>query len=488
MEFPKWTSALLVGLRSIFTASSLPSREDEFSSVINLDIIRKRDNDRNRDSSLPDGEHLEIHCVWGIEYYVPEHFERLIEAFEQLGWAERDPSDATSWNPDPITWIRNAQRHRRGGAWISLGELVAPGESRPFASPCHEVPLPEYFRYARAHLHSMSTSLIAVRICFALTEDHSTRFNSILNSIRSSYTTKIGQREQIHFPDQQKTDAIKQFRETLADSVALWFSKNLPGAFASGNFTRPMPTCELITTRTATPLEPDSDQSPATYLRLAELDRGFDVWVSTDNWGLHFRTDTSTRQHVILAAREQDLDSDAASHEELDSHRRVYMVDTFAIDVFVCWALIIFLDTYRSYIVESRNRLLSHVRSRKRALKSLKLLEEGVLAGVDVAAIAAEISNRASAGQWFGESAENFRFLLPLPRISEESFAQRFRAIIEEQSNWLEKIEVAAREQAMQIGSLLGARENVRLQYWIRGLTVVVLISTLVTVGVSICS
>lgn len=121
--------------------------------------------------------------------------------------------------------------------------------------------------------------------------------------------------------------------------------------------------------------------------------------------------------------------------------------------------------------------------SRDRAATVLKDIENEMLGAADVAAVSVELAEHAKGGRLFRENVPSF---YPVEHRTDEdpaSMADRLHEIIHDKATWLQQLELTTRERATQIGTLIGASENVRLQKSIKKFTIAVAGMTAVSVA-----
>ena len=161
---------------------------------------RERDPEENVETLPPDGEHIDLCCTWGIEFYTPTHFADLKNGFRKLGWRSDDYPDP---HRHPESWLYGLRRHQYGGAWMNLGYLVPKDSgSLLLGADKHIAPLPECAAYASAGIYSISPSLVSVVVCFVFDDTMSRAFDDALRLDRKTYTTPVSRGRQVHGPRQ----------------------------------------------------------------------------------------------------------------------------------------------------------------------------------------------------------------------------------------------------------------------------------------------
>ena len=370
---------------------------------------------------------------------------------------------------------------------MNLGVLTR-SESEGFWAPSRTtVALPSCIDYASAYMYQLSASLIAIVACFVLKEDDSNAFDSILLEERRTLTRPIKRGVSIHDPASQKAEDIGRVRKDLSSAIAQWFQEHLPGQFSSSTRSGELPTCEFLTTRQARPFPPISEGRPSgfSYVGLLEMDYGFDVWKSDSISGLCFKESTSIRHHSIIAAREQDIVAEMRKGYHKDRSGRIFYIDQVVRSVILARAILMLFEEYTQSVLRVRDADLSRASTSKGAVEYLDKLTRNVLYGADVSAVAEEIPSTVQAG--FGPlgDASDFSSVELFGRAS-VSYAEQFRMIIADHARWLQTLEHAFSAYSTQVGSLLGTRENVRLQRHMTWMTIALLVLTVVTVVIAV--
>ena len=369
-----------------------------------------------------------------------------------------------------------------------LGFLTPPESDLFFPSHLIETELPPHFEYAQAHIYSLSPSLIAVVVCFVLEEEIANKFNAILREDRATVAIPIPKGYSIHNPMIQKSDEIRALRADLAQAIAKWFRETLPGQFTSVLDRCELPTCEFVTTRLATPFPsaPDERHPEWSYVELLELADGFDIWKSSRTSGLYFRGSTESRYRSILAIRERELLATMDEDDAQTRAARINRVNSDATALILSRGIMILSEEYAQELLRIRDLELSDNMSSSAAVEYLDRLSRSILRGVDVSAVAAELNELSQTTFWPLDAASDYS-TAPGPLVRHSvSFIEQFRRFTKEQATWLVKLEQTFRAHASQVGALIGARENLRLQKKITLMTVVLLALAVAAIVLSV--
>lgn len=449
-------------MRSLFPLRLrfLSSRSSGESSNLDADSFRSRDDEINKNSSPPPGEHIDVRCIWGIEFYTPSQMDALETNLRNLGW---DDTDDPWLGNNPISWLRE-QRHRTSGSAIYLG-LLTTAESPPLCAPTHTLSyLPPHVSYAHGWMSSLSPSLVAISLCFTLDEDVSDIINTSLCSDRKTILVPRGYGESIHDPYFQKRDDVARTRSELQGSVRDWFAKHLPGAFSSSSVA--LPTCELITARIARPYVHGDSSYPGmySYLRSIGFVTGADSWRADSVAGLVLVLPRDSN-HSHIAVNDADLDAALGSGYSQSRTGSVHYLDELMGLFLQSWAVLPLLDSYTTVISANSipaNNDPEHV---------LGSLEDGQLSRIDVAALSNELSDDSNDSMWILHDAPIFTRTFSLRDGRDTSLDDDLRFVIRRRARWLKETDRAVRENASQYGTLLAAIENIRLQKSVNRLT-----------------
>ena len=403
-----------------------------------LESLRSRDESRNESTSVPEGEYVDLYCVWGIEFYTPSHFDSLVSAFDQL---TRNPSRRGLLYHDPVDWLHSLRPSRFSGRWMKLSTFSPTDEPIYATGTQYKVPMPEYFRHAEAKLYSVSTSLTALVVCFVFADEYSESAYRLLQEKRQTQSIPNGDSYTIREPAGQKQDDIGRLRTDVSTSIAEWFREQFPGIFSSGLLKGKTPTCEFLTTRQATPFPTRSEREdlPHEFMRLLDIGYGLDAWKLSDDAGLRFGTMLGWRHHAIMAIREDNLASAVMESEPQSRTGRVFYVDLVGGEVVLAWAVAVLMDECMTQLVEARHGQVRQIGSRDRAATALRDIENEMLVAADVAAVASEVSEHAGEGELFRENAPHFVPVEQLGNDEPVSLADCLHETIHDKAAWLQQ-------------------------------------------------
>jgi len=468
----KTTPRLLLDLIARLLRRSQPVDKADRQEL--MASLRARDPQENIDTSPPEGEHIDLCCVWGMEFYTHAHLDGLVESFRNLGWHS---DDHTNPSRDPEAWLRGSRRLQHGSAWLHLGYLISKDSDVRLARDEYIAPLPGCVKYARVDIYSISPSLMAVVLCFVFRDDAADAFDRALRKDRISYLTPIRNGWKHHDPRVQKTEHITQIRTEISQSVRNWFSENLPGVFSSGPFSEEMPTCEFTQLRTTEPFPPRSQGTKYMlgYMGILDMGNDFDVWKSSKIAGLKFRMprfrSRGLRYHSMLALCESQGTKELDSCNNTDRETRINQISRLMPDPLCLWSILPLLSGYMQHLNEVRDSVTSRSGTRQAAAKILEELESQIAYSVDVAAVTSELKRHLDEGLPLLYSVDSFEPCDASVYGPDLSLEKHLESSIGKRTAWLQTTDKAIRDHLTQYGSLLGAAESVRMQRTLTGLT-----------------
>ena len=455
-----------------------------------LGSYREIDPKLNADTTPPDDEYIDLHCIWAVEFYTPGNIDSLTESLEKLGWRNTDPIPGHS---DLIVWLHGLRRHQQNQSWMNLDLIVDEHDDRPLF-PHRTASLPRNVEYARAKLLSISPSLLALVICFVLKEGPST--SAILDTTLRKYFRTLAVRTKngwsFRDPMNQKAQHIAKARARVDGLAADWFQENLPGLFSSGLLGGEVPTCSLITLRKADPYPRriDGGPIPPKYLWLMGMDADFDSWNSKDIDGLKARLPTErlgqARYQMEMVANDARLSRTITNSWREESRRStIAYVDMDVSSLIGMWAICPMLEGYTRHINEVIQSAMLRGTDDDQATQTLETFRNHIAFSIDMVTVAKDLKDLASDKWpiWFdiAKFVQSHR-----TRPDEEiELTEELKHVIGTHASWIGDRDSTIRAHLAQYGALVGATENVRLQQRISRLTWVLVFLALATVVAS---
>ena len=459
--------------------SSHSSDEDPASL---LEHYRRNDLASNAETTLPEDEHVDLRCMWAVEFYTPSHVDKLVYNLTKLGWDRNDFPGRES----PASWVRISRQHSEGGGWLDLGTIRSGDDNRPWPSRDRTAPLPAYVRHAGGGLYSFTPSLTCIVICFVFEDSFRCRIDGALRRCRKTFTRPVSRGHEIFDPERQKVEEIRLLRQECASLAARWFRDNLPGVFSSGLLEDQLPTCELVTLHKAEPF-PDrerEDYTPPGYLRVLDLEVSLSAWRNSDTPCLKFSLDLlgqNPEYHSVFVVRDTEIEDTQLLEPYGGLPGLATHIDLTYREMIGKLAIRPLLDNYSKRLNELRDAVTETIRrpSRRRPSHTLQVLVDNVAYDVDIATVANDL---------VASTEEPSRFYRDLARfepcyewVSQGSLAEVFRPAVNRQAIRVKQAAQSLRDHLTQFGSLVAATEDIRTQNRILWLTVFVALLALAT-------
>ena len=457
------------------------SRDDDLASM--LHCYRRNDPARNEETTPPEDEHIDLRCMWAVEFYAPSDIDKLVDNLKRLGWDQSDFPGRES----PASWVQISRQYSEGGSWLNLGTIRSDDDKRPRPSRDRTAPLPMHVRHARGGIYSFTPALTCIILCFEFEDDFRCRIDEALRRSRQTFTRPVSRSgHEILDPERQKTDEVRQLRQKCTNLAAKWFRENLPGVFSSGLLGGQLPTFELVTLHKAEPF-PDRDgeeHAPPGYLHILDLEFSLSVWRSKDTPSLKLSLDLlgqNLEYHSIFVVRDTEI-TDTKLLEAYDglSGLATY-VDNAYRDMIGKVAIRALLDGYSRRLNALRDTVTLRIRhpSRLRPSHTLQVLVDNVAYDIDIPAVATDLTSSTQ------ESSRFFRGLSSFEPCygweSRSSLEEVFRPAVNRHAARINQTTQSLRGHLTQFGSLFAATENVRTQNLILGFTIILTVLAVLT-------
>ena len=456
------------------------SRSDDRASM--LDAYRKNDPPSNAETTPPEDEHVDLRCMWTVEFYTPSHVDKLVENLKKLGWDQNDFPGRES----PASWVRITRQFSEGGNSLDLGTIRAVGDTRPWPRGDRTASLPMSVHYAHGGLYSFTPSLTCIVICFVFEDSFRNRLDEVLRKDRQTFTRPVSRGHEVLDPERQKTEEVRLLRQEYANLAARWFRENLPGVFSSGLLGDQLPTCELLTLHKTEPF-PDREvreYTPSGYLRVLDLEFSSSVWRSKDTPSLKFsleRLGQNPEYRSVFVVRGTEIEGTQLLEPYGGLAGLGTYVDLTYREMIGKLAVEPLLDGYRWSLNELRDAVTARIRrpSRRRPSHTLQVLVDNVAYDVDIATVTTDlIASTEEPSSFYRDLA---RFEPCYEWVSRGSLAEVFRPAVNRHARMLNQAAQSLRDHLTQLGSLIAATEDVRTQNRILWLTVIVAALTIIT-------
>ncbi|MCY3899576.1 MAG: hypothetical protein OXF86_13455 [Caldilineaceae bacterium] len=458
-----------------------------------------RDAENNKRTTPPDGEVIDLCCIWAIEFYTPSHLDALLTGVQRFGWKQ----EGIRSQRDIQEWIDNSGKLLPGvrGSWLNLGSVSS--SDSPFIGPsgtndmtrrqAHPDALPpDHITEISGGLTSITSSLSCVIMCFVLDDDYAKKLDTILKTDRQTEYKVTPHFRSVLYPERQKVGDVKQARHEIKATVTEWFSMNFPGLFSSGLLEGAMPTYEFVTLRDAEPF-PSLKDSTSHFLRMLGLDFSDDVWTSKEIPGLKLSlqdwADRSPQYHSILSMKESSLSDEDLKEvwNRSGRHARILFVDDFLRERWLLQisALLFMLEGYGNHLRAIRDSAPLKPGSRGNSVTILDKLASNVSFSIDIDAVTSELQSFAEPESRVSLPLSTFEPIEPQWYPEGYTLAESLCSAIAKRASWIQKMDRSLRDHGMQYGALVGAMENVRLQGQIKFFTIALTALTIVLLSES---
>ena len=450
--------------------------------------FHQSDPEQNSEFTPPAEEEIELCCIWATEIYTPAHTESLTEALRNF---DQQTQSTTFGSEDLVSWFRGTQRHLNGGLAINLGIWAPKGRTSPPVFNTRTVGLPDSVEYANGMMFSVSQTLICIVVRFVFNKEMSKSYDAALKLDRETFFTQTPRGSQINLPMIQKRDDIWRLRSELSDLAETWFRENIPGVFSSGMDECGIPTCELVTFREAVPF-PAADKSiPPLYLGLLGVNHDWDTWKCSNmpglKFGFHDPPGRGPRNHATLAVNLKDWREVDPNRDSRDAKSSLLSYVSLPIpELMSIWTVVPLLQGFADKLVRIQNITVGGADKRRKQIDVLRQLTDHVSSLADISAVSADLE---------ANDTERYRPLFLgaafVPNRPEQyqggtTLDAVLWGSIYERAKWLSSTDHNIRDRLSQIGALVGAQENVRLQRKVSILTWVILIVTVLALGTTI--
>ena len=457
---PEFIQHLRARFKALVHRTDYLDPEDEVPEEV-LAFARQSESEGNAASTPHDEEHIRVRCLWAVEYYSASYIDDLLDNLRKLGWlSARGMFEAE----DPASWLARSRRDSTGG-WKSVGYLVSEGTVVDLPGEAGTARLPAGVDSAYLTMGLITPSLVTVAVCFTFDDEQSGVLEDALRTDRQTCTKKTRRGWEHYQPESQKFNHIRQIRHDLVRMATDWFSENLPGVFSSGQLDREVPTCEFLTFRKADPIpsQHEDDDIVRFYLMMLGVYWDTDIWVMANCTGVKFSFPHSVffgpPNHCVLTTSESEIGSGNPHH----------FGDQQTMQTILCaWGILALLGSYEARLRKLRDSVSS---ASKQPQDITNVLDEMVASdSIDIMAVVTELASASSRGlRLFGPMTRMEPRRPNLARV--ESLKDLFRDATRNGAIGLKEIERATSDRLTQFGSLVGARENVRLQRKITTLT-----------------
>ena len=445
---------------------------------------RNRDDIENDRGIPPPDERIGWHGVWIAEAFLPSTISALVSGVEKLGWWE-------PYRDRTISGDVAIGRSGRGGGWTNLPLVKRRTNRGMIGAMSLDRDLPDGVEYISGHVHYVTPSMTVLVVGFRFDETVSATLDAALRRRYRSYHVMAGLSASQHMsPDFQRRDAVRALERARVGACRSWLAKYLPGYFAGGDEATEAPATLLMTTRKVVPFERTEDSRYWAH----EAVIGFAYRrLETGITGLRYAFRPKEDGVPALAGRESDI---FANPDEWRHHGHENTT----------WSLKLFVDNLSGLVAfQTSDAVLRDVRRRLGRLRdSLAKLSSSsstdLLSSVraqlgtmssDLTALTSEMLRWPDHADWILQEVTDVELIDDFPNpnrtkvADERSERRKMLDFYVENARDVRDFEEATRGLLIAAAAIAGALENLKLQSFVRWVTVLALIVALAALVVS---
>jgi len=450
-----------------------------------VELNQKRDPENNKETCPQSEEEIQLHSLWAAEFYTPTHAEDLASAFINLGWNKEEGLDGVN---NPAGWVESVRAHNSTGSWTNLGFLRDSRTSSWRFSQSQVFKLPENIEYASAHMYSHSSSLTCIVVGFVFEKEYRCVYEQVLRRNYKTYGKPKNNGAAIMSPEFQKRDRIAEVREEIRQEAKNWFASNIPGAYCDiDKSNKHFPTCEFITLKNTEPFPRErEEENKKRWLNLLGMGDDWNTWKSEKVNGLKFTYPVTRGRggnfHAAVSASHKNLEKiDLEFYGGHNSSGYVNFLDEKVSELVSRWACLSLIRVHEERLFKIRDSK-NYKSSNRKTLKFLKKIQDLVSESLDVSSVTQELIEFSKNKLLFHYDRDTFWSSQTYGKNEPISLTEALSDQIESRSKNLLELDHSLKELIIQQGNLLSASENIKLQRWMRWLTVIITILTSVMV------
>jgi hypothetical protein len=446
---------------------------------------RKSDDTENERGIPPPDERIAWHGVWIVEAFLPSTVAALSSGVERLGWWEAH---------DRQTFAENvaAGRSGRGGGWAKLPILRRPTSRAMYGPRTLNRDLPAGVEYVTGHVQYLTPSLTVLVVGFRFDEPVSTALKEALSRRYKTYHRMTGRTSSSFMPPQfQRRDAVRELERAQIAVCRRWLAERLPGYFAAGDEESTAPATLLLTTRLVVPFE----RGEESRYWAPEAGIGF----ASEQWetgidGLRYAFRPREDGVAVLAGREPDIFADPEEWRKSGRDATVWSL-MFAID-----SDLVPLMAFRTAdaVLWDAQRRLGRLRDSLARLASSSSKQQlssvqgqlGTMSS-DLTALTTEMLTWPERRSWVLHDIADVKEIDVFPNANrpkvadDRSLRSRLLDFYVEHAREVREFEVGTRGLLVAAAEISGALENIKLQSFVRWVSVLALIVAALALVVS---
>jgi hypothetical protein len=424
--------------------------------------------------ALPAGEQIAWPCFWVAELYAPSHANALVNGLTEL---ERGTSSFFAHREEPSDWLRRA-RSWSGGFW-KVGHFVNDQEAR-FRR--QKVDLPDHFKSMHAELRQIAPGITVLLMQFVLTDAASASLNGVMKQTFSTKVTTIKGHlggQNIRGPEHRKQDEIALIRGAYRDDAQSWISSKVPGLFSSLPETK-APSWDLLLTKRHQLYDNQTDYDER-WRECLGFGHALDQWRAASLPGLRFfrpGSDQAGAKPSLVGLESEALAMLEGEHMGSDISGLLQLVDRGVSDQLVIWTLLAALDAHEDQFTSIRDGLAAPPGWWQSGTRLRQLRREVMPLAFDLETLGNAAQNDKALAPWLRQSPAEFALVMPEGKQPGPDAADSLLHFIQERIKQRgDQIVAQGREISDALrtqGELLLATSNIRLQWLVLALTLVV--------------
>lgn len=444
----------------------------------------EHDEDEARESTPPPHEAIEWHLTYLTEAYLPSHAERLADTLTRLGWT------ITRWEPAPDL-VPSLREGPFGGASMRLKLLVP--EVTPLGFSLGErlsCALPQGVSSIALKLWSVTPSLTMLVAACEWDEYWGDCLDRILRTdYRIGWLPGPGGTRTWSGAANRKQIEIRNRRREMHRRIASWLTEHVPGAFE--DLGEQHPALDVITAAGFKPyIDEDDPFAMWSYRRILSFVERSRLGESANLPGLRLALPERNEPPTLtLAGQTVDVfDERHLGRFGGETNRwglRNFMGER-ADALVVSWATISLLDAMRASLASLRDRAPEAGEPPTRFAKRLSNeVPTALRRGADAGALCGDIRRQPRRiGPIYVLHYLTFIVTDPLGRKT--SLGESWAEVVNAEAARVSESELDQRNRLSTSVEVLGLGQNLRTQYWLLVLTIVLAVFAAATIALGV--
>lgn len=455
------------------------NRDDEFE--------RKREKESNEAGRAPEEDELRVRVIWGVEVFGPNEIEGLYKALKTLSW---NAGFIRSEEENALRWVQQQRTYGWGGSY-NVGLVVRKSEQRRWIGMPNEAELPNGVDHLLVRIYQVTPAITCLVVGFALDEDMARRYEAELNLDRRS-RRKRGKRWSISHlePSHQKQQAIANARAELRCSISDWFSRTIPGYFATRGTRKSFPFAELLTTAGDDIFAKREFKIDFDWRRILANASQHDIWTSKDIPALKFvlkrpEFGDATRNWIVASASVAALPQDSLKTYGGGTSGVANLCNEALDGLLAYFGVSSYLSELSRDLKVAREEL-NLSKSRRRTLEVIERIQRFFDGNVGVPVAARELRDVTKCSGSLTHYCGRFMATDWSDESCTRDFANELQTNLHRTASALIEDESSTREHFEQLSTVLSIRESVRAQHRMELVAVLALVVATITLAVDV--